>query len=100
MSRKSYLAISLVLIGGLAAVWYFLALSKQSSSENSNDVPDLGAEAPILVKVQYARQGRNAGDGVMVMQRVGDRETWRAGEVVYFTPSPSLPLTHSSHTPG
>jgi multidrug efflux pump subunit AcrA (membrane-fusion protein) len=57
MSRKVYLAISLVLIGGLAAAWYFLAPSNQSSSENSNDVPDLGAETPISVKVQYARQG-------------------------------------------
>jgi multidrug efflux pump subunit AcrA (membrane-fusion protein) len=57
MSRKIYLAISLVLIGGLVAAWHFLAPSKPSSAENSNDVPDLGAEAPISVKVQYARQG-------------------------------------------
>jgi multidrug efflux pump subunit AcrA (membrane-fusion protein) len=57
MSKKIYLAISLVLIGGLVAAWYFLTPSKQSSAENNNDVPDLGAEAPISVKVQYARQG-------------------------------------------
>jgi hypothetical protein len=105
MSRKIYLAISLILIGGLVAAWYFLAPSKQSSTENSNDVPDLGAETPISVKVQYARQGTNAGDGVMgrvgdwEKRRWGDWETRRAGEVVYFTPSPSLPLTHSSHPP-
>jgi hypothetical protein len=45
--------------------------------------------------VQYARQGTNAGDGVM--GRVGD---WGADEAAYFTSSPSLPLTHSSHPPG
>jgi len=48
---------SLLLIAGLAAAWHFLAPSEQSSTENSNDVPDLGAEAPISVKVKYARQG-------------------------------------------
>ncbi len=57
MSRKIYLAISLVLAGGLVAAWYFLAHSKQSVAENNGDTPDLGPEAPISVKVQYARQG-------------------------------------------
>jgi multidrug efflux pump subunit AcrA (membrane-fusion protein) len=57
MSKKIYLTISLALVVGLVAAWYFLAPSKQSSVENNNDVPDLGAEAPISVKVQYARQG-------------------------------------------
>jgi multidrug resistance efflux pump len=57
MSKKIYLAISLALVVGLAAAWYFLVPSKQSSAENNEDVPDLGAEAPIAVKVQYARQG-------------------------------------------
>lgn len=57
MSRKIYLAISLLLIAGLVAAWYFLAPPNQSSTANSNDVPDLGAEAPISVKVKYARQG-------------------------------------------
>jgi hypothetical protein len=56
MSRKIYLAISLLLVVGLAATWHFLVPSKESSTENSNDVPDLGAETPISVKVQYARQ--------------------------------------------
>jgi multidrug efflux pump subunit AcrA (membrane-fusion protein) len=57
MSKKIYLAISLALVFGLVAVWYFLASLKESATENSNDVPDLGAEVPISVKVQYARQG-------------------------------------------
>ncbi len=57
MSKKIYLAISLLLVTALVAAWYFLAPSKQSSADNNNDVPDLGAEAPISVKVQYARQG-------------------------------------------
>jgi hypothetical protein len=51
MSKKIYLAISLALVFGLVAVWYFLAPSKQSSAENNNDAPDLGAKAPISVKV-------------------------------------------------
>jgi HlyD family secretion protein len=46
-----------VLVGGLATAWYFLTPSKQTSAENTNDIPDLGAEAPISVTVQYARQG-------------------------------------------
>jgi hypothetical protein len=78
MSKKIYLAISLLLVAVLVAAWHSFAPSNQSSSENSNDVPDLGAEMPISVKVQYARQGTNAGDGVMV--RVGDWEKRRWGE--------------------
>jgi len=57
MSRKIYLVVSLMLVSGVAAAWYFLAPSKPSSTETNNDTPDLGAEAPISVKVQYARQG-------------------------------------------
>jgi hypothetical protein len=57
MSRKIYLAISLLLVAALVAAWYFFAPSRQSAAENNDDIPDLGAEAPISVKVQYARQG-------------------------------------------
>ncbi|MDZ7343323.1 MAG: efflux RND transporter periplasmic adaptor subunit [candidate division KSB1 bacterium] len=57
MSRKIYLAITFVLAAALVAAWYFLAPTDQTSENNVNDVPDLGAEAPIAVKVQYARQG-------------------------------------------
>jgi HlyD family secretion protein len=57
MSRKIYLAVTLIVVGGLVAVWHFLTPSDQPSANGTNDVPDLGAEAPISVKVQYARQG-------------------------------------------
>jgi len=57
MSKKIYLVVSLIMVAGLAAAWYFLAPSQPSSTENNNDTPDLGAESPISVKVQYARQG-------------------------------------------
>jgi len=57
MFKKIYLVVSLLMVAGLAAAWYFLAPSQPSSTENNNDTPDLGAESPISVKVQYARQG-------------------------------------------
>ncbi len=57
MAKKIYLAVSVLLMGGAIAAWYFLASSEQTSAENSNEAPDLSAEAPISVKVQYARQG-------------------------------------------
>jgi len=56
MSKKVYLIVSLILIVGVIAAWYFLASSKESSTATNNEAPDLGAEAPISVKVQYARQ--------------------------------------------
>jgi HlyD family secretion protein len=57
MSKRIYLVVSLILVASLAAAWYFLAPSKSSSNETNGETPDLGAEAPISVKVQYARQG-------------------------------------------
>ena len=57
MSKKVYLLVSLILIVGVIVAWYFLAPSKESASATNNDTPDLGAEAPISVKVQYSRQG-------------------------------------------
>jgi 4-amino-4-deoxy-L-arabinose transferase-like glycosyltransferase len=78
MSRKIYLAISLLLIAGLVAAWYFLAPPNQSTTENSNDTPDLGAEAPISVKVQYVRQG------TLVLRLTANGYT-RASQQVPFT---------------
>jgi len=57
MSKKVYLLVSFILIVGVIAAWYFLAPSKESASANNDETPDLGAKAPISVKVQYSRQG-------------------------------------------
>jgi len=57
MFKKIYLVVSLIFLASLVAAWYFLAPSKEFSTDNNGEAPDLGAEAPISVKVQYARQG-------------------------------------------
>ena len=57
MPRKIYFVVSVILVASIAAAWYFLAPPKSSSNETNGETPDLGAESPISVKVQYARQG-------------------------------------------
>lgn len=57
MSKRTYLVVSLILAASVVIAWYFLAPSKESSTDNNGEVPDLGAESPLSIKVQYARQG-------------------------------------------
>lgn len=57
VSKRIYLAIILLLAGGLAGVWYALTSSPSSSFTNTDETPNLGAEMPISVNVMYARQG-------------------------------------------
>ncbi len=57
LSKKTYLAITLLLAGGLLAAWFAFTSSPPSLSNSPSDISDLGAEAPISVKVKYARKG-------------------------------------------
>jgi len=57
LHKKTYLIISLLLVGGLLVAWFAFRSLSSSFSNGANDIPDLGAEAPISVKVMHARQG-------------------------------------------
>lgn len=58
LRKRTYLIITLLFVAGTATAFYFLRNSSADSAVNGiTDVPDLGAETPLGVKVRYAWQG-------------------------------------------